>query len=256
MRDVCDAAEAQGRPRSSDTLPATRRGAAQSSNDVSTYTGGRFSCLCRHRRRFRRRIVVRGSLTLSFETTNEQHLPGCPATQVIAATDRSQKFSLTYTGLRHALNAAIQLSFAMPWGAGAWSLTPNFTYYPTVDSEIAPAFRILSLLEMSQIYFNSWEELVPLAESAILRLFRAKKASPRAVDGNNRSLVWYLARCVSVDRLPACMVGPNSPTQISFSPGSFKRRLPSRAGPGPLLDLLECLLLNKTPANDYDLSGG
>ncbi|KAH7141998.1 hypothetical protein EDB81DRAFT_899466 [Dactylonectria macrodidyma] len=227
LRDICDAAEAQARPRSNEKFLTIDHGTTQFGNNVWTYTGGSFSCICHHRRRVQRKNVVWGSLALSFNAATEQHLPECPANQVMVGTDRSQKFTFTYTGLRHMLNSAIQLSFAMQWGAGAWSLSPNFTYYPTVDSGTAPAFRILSLLKRSRCYDRLsyalwWEKLIPLAVSAILRLFRAQKASPRAVDANNRSLVNHLARC---------------------------------AKPSPLLELLECLLVNKAPANDHDLSG-
>ncbi|RYP92826.1 hypothetical protein DL770_000997 [Monosporascus sp. CRB-9-2] len=241
LRDICDAAGALAKPRSSETLLAMNHGATQFGINVSTYTGGSFSCLCRHRRPLQRKNVVWGTLTLSFEAATEQHLSGCPATQVMTGTNQSQKISLTYTGLRRLLNSAIQLSFAMQWGAGAWSLRPTVIYYPTVDSETAPAFRILSLIKCSLCdalnYVLWWEKFIPSAVSAILRLFRAQKASPRAVDANNRSLVYHLARCITITSDP------------------YKRRLPSQAKPSLLLELLECLLVNKAPANDYDLDG-
>ena len=210
LQDMCDATGARAWPMSNGTLSAMHHGETQVSSAVSTYTGGRFSCLCRHRRHLQRKNAVWGSLSLSLETAIEQHLPWCPATQIISDTDRSRKISLTYDGLGCLLNLAIQLSFMFRSGAGGWSLGSNFTYYPIVDSESAPAFRILFLLIRSQCYLNDgfsndglldgviWQEkLIPSVVSAILRLFRAKKASPRAVDANNRSLVYHVAECVS-----------------------------------------------------------
>jgi hypothetical protein len=167
---------------------------------VSRYTAGRFSCLCRHPRRLNRRNIVWGSLGLSLETATEEHLPNCRAAQILTSRNRSQRIALTFTALRGLLNSAVQLSFAMRQGAGGWSFSPTFTYYPTVDSKTAPAFRILSLLQDSLcLYLDrvSWREtLVPSAVCAILRLFQAREATPRAVDADNRSLVHYVTESV------------------------------------------------------------
>lgn len=181
------------------------RDATNFGNTVSTYVERRSLCLCRPRRRLQRKNLVWSSLALSLETAAEQHLPGCPASQIIISTDRSHKICLTYVGLRRILNSAVQLSFAISSGAGGWSLSPNFTYFPIVNSETAPAFRILSLLfhsGCSGLNGVIWrEELIPLAVSAVLKLFRAKKASPRAVDADNRSLVYHLTGSVSLNLL-------------------------------------------------------
>ncbi|KAF4432636.1 Ankyrin repeat-containing domain [Fusarium acutatum] len=147
-----------------------------------------------------------GSLRFSYETTIEQHAPGCTATEAISEIDKSNKFALTYIGLRYFLNSAIQLSFSIRSGAGGWSLGPNFTYYPMVDSRSAPAFRMLNLLMGSWFGLSPspglnglldstpWRaNLLPSVVSSILNLFRAKKASPRAVDDYNKSLVHYVA---------------------------------------------------------------
>lgn len=184
-------------------VPLMNRDATHFSNTVSTYIERRSLCLCRPHRRLQRENAVWGSLTLSLEMAAKQHLPGCPATQIIIDTDRSRKISLTYGGLRHLLNSAVRLSFAISSGAGGWSLSPNFTYYPTVDSNTAPAFRVLDMLyrsgigDLKEVIWR--EKLVPSAVSTILKLFRAKMASPQAVDANNRSLVYHLAKCVSLN---------------------------------------------------------
>ncbi|KAF2993642.1 hypothetical protein E8E14_000389 [Neopestalotiopsis sp. 37M] len=51
-------------------------------------------------------------------------------------------------GLRHRLHRvqkAIQLSFHMTFGAGGWSVSPGISYVPLVDSESAPAFRLMDI---------------------------------------------------------------------------------------------------------------
>ncbi|KAH6641013.1 hypothetical protein F5144DRAFT_562295 [Chaetomium tenue] len=240
LKDISDAAATLMKPSGIGTT-MNHHHATRFSNAVSTYTGGSLSCLCRHRRRVRTKTAVWGSLVLSSEAATEQHLPGCPATQVVIGTDRSHKVGLAYTGLRNILNSAIQLSFQISWGAGAWSLSPNFTYYPSVDAETAPVFRILFLLYNSRSSGSlrelAWEQLTVSAVSVILKMFRAHKASPRAVDAKNRSLVYHLVACMTMasDRLV--------------------RQFSSHDRPKALFDLLKCLLDNKAPANQYDLHG-
>lgn len=203
LKDICDATGTLTSPHR--VRPSINHHATRFSDAVSTYTGGSLSCLCRYRRRVRTKNVVWGSLVLSSEAATEQHLPKCPAAQVTISTDGSQKVGVTYTGLRRLLNAAVQLSFEMSWGAGAWSLSPGFTYYPSVDSRTAPAFRILSMLSDMWAPLGwkrnaAWAKVTISAMSAILRLFRANKMSPRAVDENNQSLVHHLIEYVSPDR--------------------------------------------------------
>ncbi|KAF5677091.1 ankyrin repeat-containing protein [Fusarium circinatum] len=189
-----------------------------------------------------------GPLRFSHETKIERHTPGCPATEAIKEIDRSSKFALTYVGLRSLLNSAIQLSFSVRSGAGGWSLGPNFTYYPMVDSRTAPAFRMFGLLSHSKFYLSRgrteygsienaewWKELLPSVASSILSLFRAKKASPRAVDAFNQSLVHYVASIIRCDY---------GEVDVLQSRADYRQS-------SPLLDLLQYLLANKAPANDY-----
>jgi hypothetical protein len=119
---------------------------------------------------------------------------------------------LKYTGLRRLLGSAIELSFAMNSGAGGWGITPNLTYYPTVDPKTAPAFRILGSLERSLSFvmlsgrvgseknfpLPQWDKIVALALAKILRLFQARKASPFSIDTANQVLTHVVARCVSI----------------------------------------------------------
>ncbi|KLP00030.1 uncharacterized protein FFMR_02101 [Fusarium fujikuroi] len=251
LREMCDAVvtHEQHRPKRKPSVP--HETAARVSTGMSSYSGGRFSCLCRHRRQFQRWNAALGSFVLSHEITTERHLPGCPATQFILEPDKSQKLALTYAGLRRLLNSAIQFSLTIRSGAGGSSFGPNFTYYPIVDSNRAPAFKMLRLL-MSCFQHNGYltfygysevpafsEKLIPSVVSAVLSLLQAKQASPRAVNDRNESLVYSVAECIG-----------NYYSNMSFLPSLAKASQAS-----PLLDLLEYLVNNKAPANDYTTHG-
>ena len=200
LRDICDAVEAE----SNRKLPTMIQSATQHAPILSTYRRGRFACLCSHRQRLQCNNVIFGSLVISHERVTEEHLPGCPATQILTSRDQSEKIGLTFTRLRRLLNSAIQVSFALPSGAGGWSLSPSFTYYPTVNAKTDPAFRVMSLLRragclpenpMTQEWWD--KTFVPSAVSVVLRLLRGNKTSARAVDAKNKSLMHHLAKCVS-----------------------------------------------------------
>ncbi|RKL36650.1 hypothetical protein BFJ72_g8199 [Fusarium proliferatum] len=201
LQEMCDAVATQEQRRPKRKPPVPHETAARVSIGMSRYSGGRFSCLCRQRRHFQRWNAALGSFVLSHETTTERHLPGCPVTRDILEPDRTQKLALTYAGLRRLLNSAIQFSLTIRSGAGGSSFGPNFTYYPIVDSNRAPAFKMLHLL-MSCFQHNAylalyghseipglWEKLVPSVVSAVLSLLQAKQASPRAVNDRNESLI-------------------------------------------------------------------
>jgi hypothetical protein len=93
----------------------------------------------------------------------------------------------------------------MRFGAGGWSLSPNFTYHPTVDERSAPAFRIMKIIQMAAFPARLdptasiwWEKLIGLALTKMLALFRTGKASPLAVDYKNQSLLHHWAWEVSL----------------------------------------------------------
>lgn len=140
LREICDVSGALS------SLERNGYDRDQFWNLVGSLAGRAMVCRCRPRRHIRRHNFTWSSLVFSVETAVPNHLPGCPLGQV-AGVNRSQKLSLRYTGLWRILNSAVQLSFGMTRGAGGWSISPSFTYYPTVDAETAPAFRILTLLK-------------------------------------------------------------------------------------------------------------
>ncbi|KAF5713071.1 ankyrin repeat-containing protein [Fusarium mundagurra] len=252
LREICDAVVTPKPHRSKERLSVPHENVVMAKAAVSSYTGGRFACLCRHRRHVQRWNAALGSLALSHETTAERHLPACPAAQTISEPDRSKKVALTYTGLRYLLNSAIQLSFTIGSGAGGLSFSPNFTYYPIVDSKSASTFRMMSLLTSSRnVIWNfckncslledrAWEEeLLPAVVSSILRLFQTKQASPRAVNECNESLVYRVAQCI----------------KYCYNVVNLPQRQAETSQARPLLDLLEYLFNNKALTNDYNTRG-
>jgi hypothetical protein len=150
-----------------------------------------------------------GPFDFFLDTTAEEHLPDCPVA-LVTGTKRDRKVGLRYTGLRRLLNTAVQLSFIWTSGAGGSSFGPNFTYYPTVDEETAPVFRILYLLKIcsreiallrlldnnSPAKLMDFKKLTALAVAKITKLFQTRKASPLAVDSRNESLTHHVADAV------------------------------------------------------------
>ncbi|KAI1353960.1 hypothetical protein F5Y01DRAFT_312221 [Xylaria sp. FL0043] len=134
-----------------------------------------------------------GSFTFSSGTsTTRKHLPDCPLSQIDGGT-QATKFAVEFTGLRKLFQTAFVLSFFNTHGAGGRSLTPNFTYYPTVDERTAPAFRILRLPLL--VIHHDPEDKVAKAMTlrcclnSIFTLYSRKKASPQDIDSTGQSIM-------------------------------------------------------------------
>ncbi|KAI1073364.1 hypothetical protein F5B20DRAFT_567325 [Whalleya microplaca] len=153
------------------------------------------TCFCRTHRYLGRKTLRLGPINFFGETRIlEQHLPGCRLSQV-AGRQHTRAFGLTYTGLRALVNNAIRFSFLVSSGAGGFSISPNVTYYPTVDQASSPTFRILYSLKLNALKLVSktqWDELIGLSLRQIWRAFRDGKASPQDVDQFDRSLLHEL----------------------------------------------------------------
>ena len=178
---------------------------------VSSLIGEDFVCRCHASRRRGRRNLAMGTFDFFLDITAEEHLPNCPVALSTGAS-QDRKVGLRYTGLRRLLNTAVQLSFFWTSGAGGRSFGPSFTYYPTVDRETAPVFRILRLIRFcsgkrvlrlsselvadSSVTLTDFKKLTALALAKIVKLFQARKASPLAVDSFNQSLAHKAAAAV------------------------------------------------------------
>ncbi|KAI1031717.1 hypothetical protein LB504_000060 [Fusarium proliferatum] len=77
------------------------------------------------------------------------------------------------------------------------------------------------------------------ARRAVTKYAGAKKASPRAIDNHNQSLVYHLATCI----------------RLRYGDYGLGQLQADSSQSSPLVDLLEYLLINNAPANDYNADG-
>ncbi|KAI1868955.1 hypothetical protein JX265_006934 [Neoarthrinium moseri] len=165
------------------------------------------SCNADARPRYTRQESWWGPIGLYRETQSTRHLPGCPMDGVSANDDNPHTTGFTFLGFRKVLRHAIRLSFTITSGAGGRSLGPLFTYYPTVDAETAPAFRVLKVLQDAAHSMGMKYSLPPdrfqmdtFLSQAITKLVRDLHfghVSPVAVDSRNRNLMHIYAELVS-----------------------------------------------------------
>ncbi|KAI0971850.1 hypothetical protein F4678DRAFT_78532 [Xylaria arbuscula] len=150
-------------------------------------------CLCRPLRKAAHYQQNWGQLAfLHRVSSTRRHLPDCPLSQIDTET-RSSKFTVEYFGLTKLFQTAFALSFTSTRGAGGRSISPGFTYYPTVDYDVAPAFRVMFLAGRF-IWFNeNWNETairtLQCCYDAIFELYRRKKASPKDITLYGESLM-------------------------------------------------------------------
>ncbi|KAI0594823.1 hypothetical protein F4775DRAFT_572051 [Biscogniauxia sp. FL1348] len=152
-----------------------------------------FICTCRPQRSMESTRFFGSWLNLYSGTTWKQHLPGCPLFSTRATSQR--QICIRSTGLARLLGSAIEVTFTLSSGAGGFSIGPNFTYYPTVNSSRAPAFRIMALLGIAAIFTckpenptSQWGDLLVASIARIAKLFREGRASPLAVNEDNENL--------------------------------------------------------------------
>ncbi|KAI0430275.1 hypothetical protein F5Y09DRAFT_356106 [Xylaria sp. FL1042] len=142
-----------------------------------------------------------GSFSFSYGTsTTRRHLPDCPLSQ-IDTERRATKFTLEYTGLSKLIQTAFAFSLFNTQGAGGRSISPDFTYYPTIDEKSAPAFRILTLANKIFYHAHLWKEkevaiMLQCCFSGVFTLYSQKKASPRDISSNGQSLMHLAAGIV------------------------------------------------------------
>lgn len=154
-------------------------------------------CPCRKRLTRSQKVLVLGPWRASTEfLDNCDHLPGCIYFDH-ATKHQTTRWSVGYTGLRRLVNRAVEFSFSYSFGAGGYSLSPNFTYYPCIDRARDPVFRILRLIKVihrSSLWpgESSPHDFFELCIAEIVRLYRHGKASPKAVDNDGRGVLHHL----------------------------------------------------------------
>lgn len=161
-------------------------------------------CTCRSRQRFQRKQVLwSGFLLYQDNIYSEKHFPTCELWQGAKATER--KWGLRQTSLGWLAQKAIEITFSCKFGAGGASFGPSFTYYPTVNEDVAPAFQILQVME------NGLDDLVDQRQTSLAhlqcfldrgfqnleKLFREGRASPNDMNDRNQTLIFPISYFVS-----------------------------------------------------------
>ncbi|KAI1360874.1 hypothetical protein F5Y08DRAFT_316274 [Xylaria arbuscula] len=157
-------------------------------------------CICRSSRKVVTRRRNWGNISFSYETSNKKrHLPCCPLSQIDNETQTS-KFTIEYFGLKKLFQTALAFSLLNIRGAGGRSISPGFTYYPTVDEKAAPAFRVVELA-MGFIFCNNfWDETaittLQCCYDTIFELYRKRKASPKDMTAKGQSIMQSIEQLV------------------------------------------------------------
>ncbi|KAI8631711.1 hypothetical protein F5Y19DRAFT_473390 [Xylariaceae sp. FL1651] len=168
---------------------------------------GSHACSCKTSQNISRRRNSWGALSVISETaTITSHLSDCPYSQ-FSNDQHTTSLVLEYRGLRNMLQKAVRLSFLLSHGAGGFSISPNFTYYPSVNEAEAPTFRIMTLAATMARYtyllsgdkatpeeIDQIADVLQLCFDGVLSLYRKGKASPRDVDSLGRSLMSFAIR--------------------------------------------------------------
>lgn len=121
------------------------------------------SCSCQRRRRVTRKSSS-WALFSTFEESimESKHKEGCPFSQPSTSTHQ-RRIGVLFTGLHQYLSTAISMSLCMTSGAGGSSISPTFRYFPMVDREKSPAFRMVRSLIM-MLYMKAgtrtWAEVL------------------------------------------------------------------------------------------------
>ncbi|KAI1427396.1 hypothetical protein F5Y12DRAFT_712201 [Xylaria sp. FL1777] len=151
------------------------------------------ACLCRPSRKIAHHRQDWGHLSFLYQVSStRRHLPDCPLSRIDSETQAS-KFTIEYFGLGSLFRTAFALSLVSTRGAGGRSISPGFTYYPTVDRWTAPAFKVISIVKDFIRINKDWNETairtVQCCYDTIFELYKRKKASPKDVTSDGESLM-------------------------------------------------------------------
>ncbi|KAK8036447.1 hypothetical protein PG991_001584 [Apiospora marii] len=157
-----------------------------------------WACVCGHRRRVQKRETPPGLFRIYSETWLRSHESYCPLSRAKFVEERSTKFGICFYGLVHLMNVMLNISFHITSGAGGRSISPTFTYYPTVDRKSDPGFRVVDAFPSDLIAHkmhcldrcsSCMTTVGKMAVKKLKGLFFAGKSSPKAVDTENQSLL-------------------------------------------------------------------
>lgn len=164
---------------------------------------GRFCTCPRLQSAMKSKWIQMGHASFSGEWETVAHWAGCPMAKM--ASKERIAIGFKYNGLIRMLKTAVNVSFSMTSGAGGFSISPNFTCSPTVDANLDPAFRIVTLIGVSLISDALWRvkdttprSFVVACMRKLIRLFNDRKACATAVNSQNMSLMHYAIMAVSI----------------------------------------------------------
>ncbi|KAK8044127.1 hypothetical protein PG993_004151 [Apiospora rasikravindrae] len=208
LRELCDTITgARHAPRQNRFSNGSYR-QSQASSSSTTWSPqfdsvmGRIRCTCTRPYRSTMAQGARlGHFRLSKKSETQGHWPACPLSNTTNTSRRSVGFG--YSGFASVLHTAVEFSFAMTSGAGGFSISPNFTYYATVDARSDPAFRTMELLTSCTLFYKG--SIDPFAIACfknLVRLFDDKKSCPAAVTRRNQSLFHSLAKALAYELEP------------------------------------------------------
>ncbi|KAK1719638.1 hypothetical protein BDP67DRAFT_129505 [Colletotrichum lupini] len=203
LKSLCDDMKLSRKrcnPGNASQLSKSHRGERTSSNPPRN---SRFGlgvgrvCICPHpKRSFMQTQMQRGYTYLSGEWESQGHWSSCPLSRM--PRNQRLKAGVKYTGVSRLLKSVIEISFVLTSGAGGCSISPSFTYYPTVDVKSDPAFRLMGLMRRSSVHLHgSSRELFPTAcLRKLAKLLEERRTYPTAVDDQNMTLMHYAAASV------------------------------------------------------------
>ncbi|KAG7060080.1 Ankyrin repeat-containing domain protein [Colletotrichum scovillei] len=154
-------------------------------------------CICPHPERSVMQMQMqRGYTYLSGEWESQGHWSSCPLS--IMPRKQRLKAGVKYTGVSRLLKSVIEISFVFTSGAGGCSISPSFTYYPTVDVNSDPAFRLINVMRRSSFYsYGSSRELFYIAcLRKLAKLLEERRTYPTVVDDQNMTLMHYAVASV------------------------------------------------------------
>ncbi|KAK8021800.1 hypothetical protein PG990_006938 [Apiospora arundinis] len=163
-------------------------------------------CVCRYRRKVKQKETNFGLISIYSKTDERSHEPCCPLAHAKVTKQQSSKSGIRFHGLVRLIKVVLDVSFNITTGAGGHSISPMFTYYPTVDESTDPAFRILDRIMDEYSYYNMdglwdyrlfYDTCTRIATRKLEDLVFNGEANPRAVNMKNRSWLHFAARLIN-----------------------------------------------------------
>ncbi|KAF3007235.1 hypothetical protein E8E14_008803 [Neopestalotiopsis sp. 37M] len=133
---------------------------------------------------------------------SEKHFPTCQFWQGTRPAER--KWGLRQAGIGWLADKAIEITFSCKFGSGGASFSPNFTYYPTVDEDIAPGFQLVQIMSkaVDDLYIQDdfnvchCQCLLEKGFEQLGMLFREGRISPNDMNDRNQTLIYPLSELI------------------------------------------------------------